>query len=95
MSAGEFVGLVIFMLVGYVPAWFAMRTRRRWLRILLALVASFYLLMSAALILLAGSADQIQGTTVATLVLALAIACGLSALAAFALAFIPVKAPSD
>ena len=91
---GEVAGLLIFMLVGYVPAWFAFKTPRRWLRILLGLGASFYLLIAASLILLAGSADRIQGKAVAVVILALAIVCGLSALAAFVLAFMPVKTPS-
>jgi hypothetical protein len=91
VSVSEFAWLAIFMLAGYLPVWFAITTRRRWLRVLLGLVASFYLSIYAAIILLAGSADQIQGETVDDVLFVLAIVCGISALATFILAFIPVK----
>jgi hypothetical protein len=62
-----------------------------WLRVLLGLVGSLYLLMYGSMILLAGSAAQIQGESLTVVLMALAVVSGLSALAALVLAFIPVK----
>jgi len=88
VSITELIGLAIFLLVGCVPLWFAIRTRRRWLRVVLALSATLLLALVASLLLLAGSADQIQDGPIPPLMIVLAIACGISALVALAFVFI-------
>ena len=88
MNVADAIGLVIFLLIGYAPLWFAIRARRRWVRIVLALAATLLLPLVASLLLLAGSADQIQDGPVPLVMIVLATACGISALVALAFVFI-------
>ena len=93
MSIGEVVGFVAFLAIGYVPLWFAWRARRRWVRVVLALVATVCLPLIGSLFLLAGSGDSIQGGPIPIVMMLLACVCGLSALVALVLAFVPVRQP--
>jgi hypothetical protein len=91
VTVGEVISLIVFMLIGFVPLWFAIRARRRWLRVLLSLVAVFLLPMFGSLLLLAGSGDSIQGGPFPILMMVMSIACGLGAIAALIVAFLPVR----
>ncbi|HEX5163308.1 MAG TPA: hypothetical protein VFV88_16410 [Steroidobacteraceae bacterium] len=92
MSIADAIGIAIFLLIGCAPLWFAYRARRRWVRMVLGLVAAILLPVVGSLLLLAGSGDSIQGGPVPIVMLILAFACLLAALMALVLAFVPVKA---
>jgi len=91
VSVGEVISLVVFMLIGFVPLVFAIRARRRWVRVLLAVIAAFLLPMIGSLLLLAGSGDSIQGGPFPIMVIVMSITCGLGALVALVVAFLPVR----
>ncbi len=84
----ELLTAALFIALGNLPLVFAIRARRRWVRVLLALSASFCLLMLAVLIMFAavgdGSRDNIPVATMALL-------CAINAVVALVFAFIPVK----
>ena len=84
----ELLSAALFIALGNLPLVFAVRARRRWVRVLLALLASFCLLMIAVLILFAavgdGSHDNIPVATMALL-------CAINSVVALVYAFIPIK----
>jgi len=82
--------MIVFMAIGYVPLWFAYHTRRPGLRVLLCLFAALYLPICGSLLLLAGSADSIQGGPIPVVMMVLAVICGLSAIGAVVLARRPM-----
>jgi len=91
VSLGEVISLIVFMLIGFVPLVFAIRARRRWVRVLLALVAAFLLPLTGSLLLLAGSGDSIQGGPFPIMVMIMSITCGLGAIGALIVAFRPIR----
>ena len=91
MRLDDIIGFIVLLVIGYTPLWFAYTARRRWVRVVLALIAAFCLWMSAGIFVLGGSADSLQGSSIPILMLILGAICGLSALGALVLAFIPAK----
>jgi len=80
---------------GFLPLGFSMATSRRWLRVILALIACAYLSSCVAASLFVSDGMRAHGEGLSGFRVMLAAAYAISALIAFAMVFIPTTLPPD
>ena len=86
------VGEIFLMLLGFVPLALAIATSRRWLRVILALVACAYLSSCVAASLFISDGMRAHGVVgLSGFRVMLAVVYSLSALASLALVFVPTR----
>ena len=78
---------ILVMIGGFVPLGFAIATSRRWLRILLALAAAFYLIVCVQMSLYVSDRRHEEG--ISTFQALLAVIYSISAIVAIVLIFVP------
>ena len=94
MAAVDFVELLIaiaFLLPGCALLTFAVRTSRRWLRVVLALCAAFYLLIYAVMLMFSVAGDDHETGMLGYITVGLSALVGLSSLGCLVVAFRPIN----